>query len=130
MNTKFSITRLIPILIIAICTSILFHSCKKDENKAVDRTSYYGTWGVSSNCGGFNDITIVASSNANEIEIQGLAESYTVHATVNGASFTIPSQQTYDNYTASGSGTLSSDGKTITMSYDIFGPCNDTWTKK
>jgi len=131
MNTTFSIRKLLPLLLTALCVTIL-SSCKKDEDKskAVDRTSYYGTWGVSSDCGGFIDITIVAASSADEIEIQGLAEAYTVHATVSGSSFTIPSQLTYDNNTASGSGTLSADGKTITMSYTIFGTCHDTWTKK
>ena len=65
----------------------------------------------------------------------GFGSSVVVNATVDGSSFTVPSQ-TFGSVSISGSGTLASDGLTINVTYtanDTGGgsdQCSGTWDKQ
>ncbi|HYV95000.1 MAG TPA: hypothetical protein VE978_24715 [Chitinophagales bacterium] len=132
---------LYPLLLIitATCTILFYNSCKKDDssNSAndCDRTCYLGTWAVTSqNCtSGYNVTIIEAPGDATSIDIGNFdnfnANAY-LTAGVSGATISFTNKSNGSkSYT--GTGTLSSDKKTISVSYSsVSGSCTETWTKQ
>ena len=150
MNKKIPLVGTMILTVIALSISIFFNGCKKDNNCPdglegdncdipINR-KFISEWDVSDNCnGGSNnnhydlEITAVGSSKT-DIMIDGFLDALEVPATVSGNSFTIVAG-TYENTDVTGSGTISSDGKTITATYTgkdqfVDASCTGTWTKK
>lgn len=150
MNKHVSLVGVFLLTIIALSTSLFFNACKKDKScpsgyegsncEIESRTKFLGNWKTFESCNGSSstseysiEITPSTSSVAS-VEIQGFAGAIDVPATIDGNGFTIP-QGSYDGVDASGTGSISSDGKTITINYtasDIFNSftCTGTWTKQ
>ena len=109
------------------------------SEKSADK--YVGTWDGLDVCTSGNytfTATISASSTADDgiliTNFGGFGTSVVVNATVDGDSFTVPSQ-VFGAVTISGSGTLTSDGLTINVSYtandgSTSDVCAGTWSKQ
>lgn len=89
-------------------------------------TDYAGVYQTTSSCGGnpFSYSLTVAANGANAITINNLSNLGsslgTVNATINGLVVTIPQQQPSGSvFTVNGSGTLSSNKKTLNLSYTV-----------
>lgn len=86
---------------------------------------YAGVYNTTSSCGGnpFSYSLTVAANGTNAITINNLSNLSglgTVNATINGLVVTIPQQQPSGSvFTVNGSGTLSSNKKTLNLSYTI-----------
>jgi len=143
MNKKISIIGILILIIIVTATSILITACKKnDSTSSCDRTCYFGTWAVSSqDCGSGYTVSIVASStDGSSIEIHSFDDFGSlvyITAKVSGSTFSFSNQAATSNTIYSGSGTLSSDEKTISINYtdtndhgSIDETCSVTWTKQ
>ncbi len=107
--------------------------------KSADR--YVGSWNGTDVCTmnyGYTATIAESSTEADKILITnfgGFGSSVVVAATVSGTAFSIASQ-TFGTVTIAGSGTISSDGLTISVMYtanDTSGgntSCNGTWIKQ
>ena len=107
--------------------------------KSADK--FVGTWNGVDVCASTYTYTTTiteSSTEADKILINnfgGFGNQYTANATVTGTSFSVPSQ-VFGSVTIAGSGTISGDGLTITVTYtanDTYGgstSCNGTWAKQ
>lgn len=130
------------IYILFICSTIAFVSCtpdKKDDPLAPspsvdDRDKFVGSWMCNENSqvSGATSYTISVSkstSNANEIAINKFYNLITQpRATVSGNNITIPYQSLASLGFASGTGTLSSTGTSLSMRYIVKIGSNDNDT--
>jgi hypothetical protein len=124
----------ISLIVLLFSFSLVLNSCKKDDNKNIDRSSFFGDWKVASNCGNGYTVTITASaSNASDINLHGLENfGSDLTATVSGSTFTFTDQELNGFETVTGTGTLNADEETISVSYtdDSNNSCSGTWTKQ
>jgi len=110
----------------------------------ISRDKFTDTWTVNEDCSLSAPASyIVSISNGTgitDVLISNMWDAFTnsVAATVNGNTITIASQEPdNDGFTVSGSGSISSDGNTITMSYTVTDTSNgdqdnctnSVWTK-
>jgi len=110
----------------------------------ISRDKFKGTWTVQDNCSmsgtGSYVVTITSGSAITDVLITNVWGQFTnsTLATVSGNTISIASQQPdNDGFAVSGSGTISTDGNTITMNYtvtdtgtgDIDNCSNSVWTK-
>lgn len=106
------------------------------------RAKFKGTWNVSDGCSlsgtASYQVGVSSGSGIFDVKISNVWNSFinSVNATISGSSISIPNQEPdNDGFTVSGSGTISSDGNTITWSYTISDGsgatdvCTATWTK-
>ena len=124
------------IVLISILSGFIFNCCEK-EYPPPARDQFLGLFTVVETCGSGNDtydITIMESgTNANAIIINNLYDwEESASATVNGNSVSIPSQL-LDGITFSGSGTISGNTLTISLSLSAGNAadnCNLICTRK
>jgi hypothetical protein len=107
--------------------------------KSADK--FVGTWNGTDVCTQNYSYTATITESSTEADkilitnFGGFGPSVVINATVSSTTFSVASQ-TFGTVTISGSGSISSDGKTITITYtanDTAGgntTCNGTWAKQ
>lgn len=136
---------LFSLLTISTIAGIALYSCKK-KDKEKTNADYAGTWNVNETCTStWSYQMTITTSGSNGVSITNFhkgtfSSGFTVTGTVADDRLTISSQNASSTsqggpYNFSGSGTLSEDGKTLTISYtmkDMSGNalnCTATCTK-
>lgn len=135
MKTKLFLTMLVVLITFTNCkkdkikgctdSNSLNYNSKAEEN---DNSCSYvsGSYAMTENCGSLDQFTITISGNGNAITINNLANQFdNISATRNGLSITLtPKQGILDRSGKywdldNGSGTISADGKNLTISYTV-----------
>jgi len=114
MNFQMNLSRFLSLL--ALCTIVLFSSCKKDDDDdTADRDNFVGTFATVEECDGFEDsynIVISAGDENNELLISNIYDAGVsgTKATVDGDKMTIDNQAFFEyggiTQTVEGSGTI------------------------
>ena len=117
------------VLIFMIISSIGFSSCKKDNPKNFSAEDYIGTYSRSEDCGnGFSsvadDVVIGYGSAESEIIIQAFADGLAqddMTGTVSGSTVALEGGSTCcnQNWSFTGTGTLSDDKTKLTINYTL-----------
>ena len=117
------------LLFAAVLSSAVISCTKEDDttpSSGDDRDKFLGTWQVASDGSQSGhqtwNMSVVASSSAGEILLDNfdqIGTTNSVHATVNGNSFSIPAQYVSRGDTIKGSGTYNSNG-TLSFNYSAY----------